>query len=658
MIKEQLKIDAIFDYALPHSMACNSKGVLALIVSVPDRLTNSYLHRLYIYDGKTMRQIFDMGRANWFLWTDDNHILLPEKTAPNATTLIRIDAESGSVVWRSSELPIGIKSIRQISPRHFAAVAGIDANFPDYYALSAEEKAAHDEQEKAKSGYQIVDELPFWVNGGTFTNKKRNALFLLDIELGSCVRVTAPLFQTASYCVIDGTVYYCGEEYADKARLTNSIYKVRPGDDAPVCLYDGREYNMGNGNSTDAGGIFAWGDRLMMIANRNLFYNRRMHKTFYTIDTQTGEIAPFCDYAMNTTSIIVTDLYFGGGNAFVGDGEQCYFRSTIRNESKLMALHTDGTVSVVAENGGSVSCVAAANGQLFCASLMGQELPECYRITDGSFERISDFNTHKLDGVYVAKPEPVQLLSHGWEIDGFVMKPRDYAPDKTYPAILTIHGGPNTAFGTVFYHETQYWVNRGFFVFYCNPEGSEGRGDAFMDISGRYGEEDYETLMAFTDKVLETYPQIDKARVCVTGGSYGGFMTNWIVGHTDRFVCAATQRSISNWVTMQTVGDIGYHFGKDAARGSLTENFENIWAHSPIKYVGNVKTPTLVLHSDADYRCPVDQGIQFYGALKDLGVETRLCLFHGESHELNRAGRPLNRVKRLEELTDWFEKHV
>ena len=138
-------------------------------------------------------------------------------------------------------------------------------------------------------------------------------------------------------------------------------------------------------------------------------------------------------------------------------------------------------------------------------------------------------------------------------VGGWVLEPKDYDPSKTYPAVFDVHGGPKTVYGPVFYHETQLWANMGYFVFFCNPKGSDGRDNDFMDIFGHYGETDYRNLMDFADAVLTAYPQIDPKRVCLTGGSYGGFMTNWIIGHTDRFCCAASQRSISNWLSFYGV---------------------------------------------------------------------------------------------------------
>ena len=166
-------------------------------------------------------------------------------------------------------------------------------------------------------------------------------------------------------------------------------------------------------------------------------------------------------------------------------------------------------------------------------------------------------------------------------------------------------------------------------------------------------EEDGLSLFRWT---MEKYPQIDKNRLCETGGSYGGFMTNWIIGHTDRFCCTASQRSISNWLSFYGVSDIGPYFSKDQTAGDPWESPEKMWEHSPLKYAANVKTPTLFIHSDQDYRCPLEQGLQMYTALIEQGVETRLCLFHGENHELSRSGKPKHRIRRLQEITDWFAR--
>jgi acylaminoacyl-peptidase len=204
----------------------------------------------------------------------------------------------------------------------------------------------------------------------------------------------------------------------------------------------------------------------------------------------------------------------------------------------------------------------------------------------------------------------------------------------------------------------QMLANQGYFVFFTNPRGSDGRGNEFADIRGKYGTIDYSDLMTFVDKVLETYPQIDASRLGVFGGSYGGFMTNWIIGHTNRFAAAATQRSIANWISFYNTSDIGEVFGDDQCGGNPWDDYEKLWNHSPLKYARNVKTPTLVIHADEDYRCPLSEGLQMYSALAMQKIDTKMVIFKHENHELSRGGAIRRRILRLEEIMDWMDKHL
>ena len=311
-----------------------------------------------------------------------------------------------------------------------------------------------------------------------------------------------------------------------------------------------------------------------------------------------------------------------------------------------------------------MDCLDVANGTLYFIGMQDMKLQEIYAWDEAKQERtqLTSLNQKVLENVYVAMPQKLTFENDNTDLDGWVLLPKDFDPQQSYPGILDIHGGPKTVYGEVFYHEMQFWANQGYFVFFCNPRGGDGRGNEFADLKGKYGTIDYSDLMAFTDKVLEKYPQIDKTRLCVTGGSYGGFMTNWIVGHTDRFCAAATQRSITNWVGFGFTSDIGEEFARDQMGLGLKDNvwnsMEKMWFHSPLKYLDQCVTPTLVIHSDEDYRCPISEGYQIYSALQQRGVETRMVIFHGENHELSRSGKPRHRIRRLKEITGWFEKHI
>nr|WP_282550590.1 S9 family peptidase [Halonatronomonas betaini] len=260
----------------------------------------------------------------------------------------------------------------------------------------------------------------------------------------------------------------------------------------------------------------------------------------------------------------------------------------------------------------------------------------------------------------ISEPEHFTVkASDGVELDAWIIKPVGYQEGEKYPAVLEIHGGPKTVYGSIFFNEFQILANAGYAVIFSNPRGSDGRGNEFADIRGGYGQRDYQDLMEVANTALERYDLIDADRLGVAGGSYGGYMTNWIVGQTDRFKAAVSQRSISNWVSMFATTDIGYYFVKDQADGATPwNNLDELWDSSPLKYADRVSTPTLLIHSEEDYRCWLTEALQFFTALKYHGVESRLTIFKGENHELSRSGKPEHRIRRYQEMLDWFNQYL
>jgi dipeptidyl aminopeptidase/acylaminoacyl peptidase len=245
-----------------------------------------------------------------------------------------------------------------------------------------------------------------------------------------------------------------------------------------------------------------------------------------------------------------------------------------------------------------------------------------------------------------------------WDVDGFLVKPIGWEPGKKYPMILNVHGGPAGQYGVDWYHEFQVYAARGWAVFFTNPRGSTGYGQKFeRGIEGEWGGKDYADIMNGVEEVLKRNPWIDRDRLGVTGGSYGGYMTNWIVGHTNMFKAAVTLRSVVNFVSDEGTRD-GAYGHKDDFGGDLFEKFDLYWERSPLKYAQNVKTPTLILHSDNDYRVPLEQGEQWFRALKHFGVTTELVIFPRENHNLTRTGEPKHLVESLNWQIYWFDRFV
>lgn len=271
--------------------------------------------------------------------------------------------------------------------------------------------------------------------------------------------------------------------------------------------------------------------------------------------------------------------------------------------------------------------------------------------------RLSSVNADVLDRIHVAKPEPFKVRSGKVSIQGWILKPPNFAARRKYPAILEIHGGPHGQYGASFFHEMQWLAAKGYVVAYSNPRGSAGYGLKFMNsIHADWGNLDYKDCTKVAD-YLFTRPYVDKKRVGVTGGSYGGYMTNWLVGHTDRFKAAVTQRSVVNCESFYGSSDFGYDLGHELG-GSPFKDVDNLRRQSPLTFVKNIKTPLLIIHSEQDLRCPVEQADELFTCLKVLGRTTELVRFEGESHGLSRGGRPQNRLERLKRILAWFDRYL
>jgi len=277
----------------------------------------------------------------------------------------------------------------------------------------------------------------------------------------------------------------------------------------------------------------------------------------------------------------------------------------------------------------------------------------------GELRRTTHFNDTLFGELTIVAPEYMPYKgADDWEIDGWILKPHDFKPTQKYPLIVEIHGGPQTQYGYGFFHEMQLLVAQGYVVLYTNPRGSCGYGyDFSFAVNGAWGEKDSIDIMnGLTTLVQRGY--IDESRIGVTGGSYGGFMTNWLVSHYDTFKVAVTDRCVTNLASFFGSSDVGWDMGYDNLDTTPWENLEKYMHMSPMKYVQNIKVPLLIIHSEQDLRCPIEQAEQLFAALKWLGREVQLVRFEGQSHGLSRGGHPKSRLERLRHIMGWFEKYL
>jgi dipeptidyl aminopeptidase/acylaminoacyl peptidase len=277
----------------------------------------------------------------------------------------------------------------------------------------------------------------------------------------------------------------------------------------------------------------------------------------------------------------------------------------------------------------------------------------------GRSDQLTRLNDQLFAGVELARPQTFTYEgAEGWDVQGWIMHPVGETSTPP-PAILEIHGGPMAMYGWSFFYEFQLLASHGFAVVYTNPRGSTGYGRAFSNaVRNDWGGNDFKDIMAGLDAAVER-GWVDPDRLGVAGGSYGGYMTNWTIGHTDRFRAAVTMRCVSNMATMFGYSDLGWYLTVEEMGGAVPwKNLDWLMERSPITYIEKMTTPLLILHSDKDLRCPIEEAEQLFTALKFLGREVKLIRFEGQSHDLSRSGHPRSRVLRLRHIVGWFMRRV
>ncbi len=374
-------------------------------------------------------------------------------------------------------------------------------------------------------------------------------------------------------------------------------------------------------------------------------------------------------FDFNVSSWTINDM--GGSPPMMpptwsNDGKAIYFQVSHHGNTVLKSISPHGEKgslhTLIGDKGvvGSFSFSKDGRKLAYFHADMGNPGGVWFRnMATGQSRKLTQVNENILRVLDLGEVEEVWIKGTSKnDIHGWILKPPGFDEGKKYPSILEIHGGPLVQYGNFFMHEFYYLAAHGYVVYFCNPRGSQGYGEEHAKaIANNWGTVDYDDVMAWAD-LLGKKPYIDKGRMGVTGGSYGGYMTNWIIGHTHRFKAAVTQRCVSNLISMWGSSDFNWAFQEVFGNESPWENVENYWRQSPLKYIGNAKTPTLVIHSEGDLRCAPEQGEQVFVALKKLGVDTEMVRFPDEPHGLSRTGRTDRRIARLEHILRWFDRYL
>ncbi len=397
-----------------------------------------------------------------------------------------------------------------------------------------------------------------------------------------------------------------------------------------------------------------------------LEYDSATSNTLYLLNTATLEMKDLLKNVDKNVGITAgLDMKLGApilGPVFSDCNQFIYITISHHGQTHLYKVtRATGEIKQVTKDFMQINNYSIA-GNMAVVMMSGLDYPGDLATIDldsGEANRITEVNKELLDECFISKPEEFWIKGiDNVDIQGWIQKPYGFVEGEKYPLVINVHGGPHSMFTPCFFYEFQLLNSEGYVMIYINPRGSQGYGQEFADaVRGDYGGGDYADIMSAID-YAETLPYVDKDNMGITGGSYGGFMTNWAVGHTNRFKAAVTLRSISNWLSFYGVSDIGYFFGESEVGTTPWDNVAKMWDHSPIKYVEKIKTPLLIIHAEEDIRCPIEQADQLFVYLKRLGRKTEFLRFPKEHHELSRSGVPKRRLARLDAIVGWFNDHL
>ncbi len=647
---EKLKIDDLMNYRFLSEITASPSGKkAAFLVKQADRKKNGYASWVYIVDFSTeeVRKLTSFGAEKNLVFDDEETVLFSSERKPEdkakeleeKTVFYRISLKGGEAE-RAFEIPYAVDRFRKVSDGQYAFSALLDLNRPE-----------DEEERKEYQDYHILEELPYWENGAYFVSRLRSTLFLFEEAAGDCKKVTEPLFALGDFQVCRDKLFYTGVSYDRLLPKTNGLY----------CYDIGTKKQEQIAGSDMRIGLFGCESpsRVFFAGSTSETYGNGQNPDLYVWEN--GTVKKAAEYGYSIGSAPTGDISLGGGCKFLVKDGAVYFTSCRRTKGQICVMK-DQTAGPLFDFDGAVDCFDAAEGGFVMVGRTPGKLQELYFYDEAKQEYrcISHVNDEGLKDKYIGELRYAGFTdSDGVDIDGWVILPKDYDPQKKYPAILDMHGGPKVAFGDTLFHEMQVFANEGYFVFLCNPRGGDGRGNEFADLREKYGTIDFKDFMEFTDHVCKLYPAIDGKRLGVTGGSYGGWMTNWIIGHTDRFAAAVSQRSFSNWLSDFGCSEIGFSFDVNENGGKTPwTSARELWERSPLAYADRVKTPTLFIHSLKDYNCPLSEGMQMFAAIKYFGVPSKAFLFEGENHELSRSGKPVHRVRRIREMLAWFDEYL
>jgi len=514
--------------------------------------------------------------------------------------------------------------------------------------------------EKAKdSDAKIIRRLKYRFDGRGYFVGLRMHLFSVSLKGGNVKQLTDGEFdvENAAWSPDGKQIAFVAnlEEDADLS-FFNNIYLISPKGGKPKLLWNGEKEGVGIRPTalewSPDGKYLAFTGRVIEDPNCVLYKNTNV----WILPAKGGKaknVTPKFDRTVSSLAPL----------KWTQDSKHLYFATPEHGSVKLCRVSLDGKVERVIEGKMSITSFSLNKSNSIIAFTATDAVTpaELWIKDEQGVRRITNMNNEVLKKLEPIEPDEFWFKAGDRaKVQGWMIKPPNFDEKKKYPMIIEIHGGPHGDYGYMLtMSDFQVLAHYGFVVIYTNPRGSTGYGEAFAaEIASDWGVRDYQDLMEAVDYVVKTYPFIDSKRLGVMGVSYGGYMTNWIVGHTDRFKAAVSLNSVTNFYSDFGTGDISYRDHSESGGKNPWDDLQFFMEKSPISYLKNIKTPLLLIHSEEDYRCVIEQSEQLFIGLKKLKRIVEFVRFPGESHTFGSTGKPKHRIERLQHILRWFDTYL
>ena len=630
-------------YAINHITECSispNQEYIAYVVEKPDRSTNDYISNIWLLttDDHHIRQLTTGGAEDRRpVWSPDSRFIAFQSDRSNITQIWLIDISAGEA-WAVTDFPEGA----------YAPAWSPDGTCIAFLSTHESSVTNIDAAPSSASNPDVATITNLRYRSGTrYHLDSFTHIYLFNLAANSISQLTDGHFNDNSIAWSHNSQFLAfesnrfGNPHVDD---NTDIFTISPA--------NSKISRITEGHGPERYPQWSPNDKSISYLSRDKANDFSSLINLCTIEINKR-------VSVNLTSGFDYNI---SRHHWGADSKSIYFLGDVRGNTHLFKINirTHEFKPIITGNQGIYDYLLYRQDSFYFLSSDNLTPSDLYYYTKNRSTNITKINTPLLDALSLVEPEEFFFQSNdSLNVHGWLMRPTASFDGSTYPLIVQIHGGPHWHYSNTFNFEFQLLAASGYALFYCNPRSSTSYGEAFAKLGvNDWAGKDVDDILSGLAYILTNHDDIDSTRLGVTGGSYGGYLTTWIIAHTDKFKAAVTQRSISNLISFYGTTDLQALIEHEFGPPWEVDNYQRLLTKSPIKYAHNIKTPLLILHSELDYRVPISHAEELFTILKRNDVTTQFIRFKNEGHDLSRRGKPNNRAARLSQIIDWFNQYL